>query len=288
MAAAPGEAPVSLRALLHSGDPDSQGSGHAGPRVVSGTIAVLGGKGGEGRTTLALALGLLLASQATRPLVTEVPARGTLAYRARCPQTAATTEQIALTGDTDRIWRTDGGLAVLPAPAHADASPDPDADPDAESGAGSDTHVQAMAATGATHPLTITDCVAGLHPATVAAIDEADLLVIAMNARSDSAAAAGSVLDWLRRTGRGHALARALLVITGARPGDPGLNIAQVTALVGPHVAQVLSVPWDAHLAAGAPLELDRLWPATRQALLDLASAATQQLTLPSQQGADQ
>jgi len=76
-----------------------------------------------------------------------------------------------------------------------------------------------------------------------------------------------------RRTGSfPHLVERTVVVISSARPGSSGVNLGQLVAHFDAQVRAVHVIPYDAHLAEGSEVDLDRMAPATRDAFVELAA----------------
>ncbi|WP_344547336.1 hypothetical protein [Actinomadura fulvescens] len=231
-----------------------------------GNIAVAGVKGGEGRTTLALLLGSALAGLYGGGVVAldVAPHGGTLAHRAGSPRYAASVldllGQPRPTGPRS-LWRVPGGLVVV----------------------GGDRRISQQTLTvggyralrrqlADRYPIVITDTAAGLvDPITTVVLARADLLVIPMSTRSDSAAMAGAAMDQVLARGHGALLKRSVVVVNAIRPGDPGIAPQRIAEQLQPIVQAVVCVPWDPHLAGGTAIDIRRLAAPTMQAYQSLA-----------------
>jgi MinD-like ATPase involved in chromosome partitioning or flagellar assembly len=61
-------------------------------------------------------------------------------------------------------------------------------------------------------------------------------------------------------------------VINSVRPKGGSVDLEKLAAHFGARTRGVCKIPFDTHLEEGAEIELDRLDPGTRLALLDVAA----------------
>lgn len=115
-----------------------------------------------------------------------------------------------------------------------------------------------------------------------AAVDAADVLVIPVLRAGDSLLEALALLEQLRETQHGHALARNAIVVRLAdgRPELPEVAARVDQLLEEAQVRAVLDVPYDPHVAARGTLTLAELATATRSALVTVAAAVVESLHL--------
>ena len=123
--------------------------------------------------------------------------------------------------------------------------------------------------------IVLTDCGTGLmHSAMYGVLGVADQLIIVSSGSIDGARSASATMDWLDAHGHGDAgpqLGGGDQLRAPRRPG--GVDLDRVAAHFAARCRAVVQIPFDAHLEEGAEVELDRLEPATRLALLELAAA---------------
>ena len=83
---------------------------------------------------------------------------------------------------------------------------------------------------------------------------------------------ASATLDWLEAHGYHELVARSVAVINSVRPKAGSVDLDKLAQHFGSRCRAVCRIPFDAHLEAGAEIELDRLSAHTRLALLELAA----------------
>lgn len=114
-----------------------------------------------------------------------------------------------------------------------------------------------------------------------AAVEAADVLVIPTLNAADTATKALELLDSLRAQG-GHAaqLARTavVLVLTDGRVEIPAVTEGVTQALAQAQVGQILSIPFDAHLAQRGEITLSQLHPDTYRAFVAAGAAVIRAL----------
>jgi len=238
-------------------------------------VAVVSLTGGSGRTTVALALGDVLSTERREPVAVldASPLLGSLASRAGGGGVVTTMGLLAQHQQYGRVgtpappaFRRPSGLSVI----------------------GSDNRAEARYVLGADgyrwlaelmprhYELTITDAPAGLaDPGGLvnAILPASDLLILTTTATTTSASMTLNALSWLVENGFRMLARRVVLVINAARPGDPGVGAETIAAYYRTRVHAVVTVPWDAHLAEGGPLDSAHLSAAARSAYLELGAA---------------
>ena len=80
-------------------------------------------------------------------------------------------------------------------------------------------------------------------------------------------------MDWLDAHGHGDLVRNSVAVINCVHRSAGGVDLDRVAAHFAARCRAVVQIPFDAHLEEGAEVELDRLEPPTRLALLELAAA---------------
>ena len=80
-------------------------------------------------------------------------------------------------------------------------------------------------------------------------------------------------MDWLDAHGHGELVRNSVAVINCVHRVGGGVDLDRVGAHFAARCRAVVQIPFDAHLEEGAEVELDRLEPSTRLALLELAAA---------------
>jgi MinD-like ATPase involved in chromosome partitioning or flagellar assembly len=100
-----------------------------------------------------------------------------------------------------------------------------------------------------------------------------DQLIIVSSGSLDGARSASATMDWLDAHGHGALVRNSVAVINCVHRAAGGVDLDRVAAHFAARCRSVIQIPFDAHLEEGAEVELDRLEPQTRLALLELAAA---------------
>ena len=236
-------------------------------------IALLSLKGGVGKTTITATLGATLASvRGDRVIAVDAnPDRGTLSQKVPL-ETAATVRHLLRDAEgigsySDVRHYTSQGPSRLEVLAS-------ESDPAVSEAFSSDDYTNTLAVLERFYSLVLTDCGTGmLHSAMSAVLQKADLLVIVSSGSVDGARSASATLDWLDAHGHQNLVSNAIAVINAVRPRSGKVDMRKVDDHFSRRCRTVLHVPFDPHLEEGAEIDLDRLKPATRDALVELAAA---------------
>jgi putative peptide zinc metalloprotease protein len=111
-----------------------------------------------------------------------------------------------------------------------------------------------------------------LNDATRGFIDLADQIVLVTQPNLDGSRVGSLTLDWLDEHGYGDLVKGSVTVINGVR--KRGLvELDRIDDHFRRRCREVVHVPWDGLLQAGAETALSELRPATQRAYLDLAAA---------------
>ncbi|CDO86021.1 hypothetical protein AWC29_28700 [Mycobacterium triplex] len=237
-------------------------------------IAVLGLKGGVGKTTVTVALGSIFAQvRRDRILAFDADAScGNLADRAGRQSGATIADLLAdkdLTHYNDVRAHTSANavnLEVLPAEDYSTAR---------RAFSEADWHY-ASDAVSRFYNLVLADCGAGLFdPVTRGVLSTASAAVIVTSASIDAVRQAAVAIDWLRNHGHQDLLNRACVVINHVSPGDTNIAVAELGRQFEQYVqpGRVIVLPWDKHIAAGTEIQLGLLEPAYKRKILELAAA---------------
>ncbi len=236
-------------------------------------IAVVSLKGGVGKTTIVMGLGLTLARVRTdRVVALEAnPDRGTLCDRLRL-ETAATVRDLLNERDQIRAYTDVRGYTTQPVPGLEVLTSD--RDPTMAAGFGADDYREVARVLERYYAVCITDCGTGLlHSAMAGVLALADQLVLVSTVCVDGARSASATLDWLRARQYGQ-LARDAVVVLSMVPrrGRTGLDPARLEQHFGARCRSVVRVPYDDRLAEGAEVDLGALHAGTADAFLELAA----------------
>lgn len=235
-------------------------------------IALLSLKGGVGKTTMTATLGATFASlRGDRVVAVDAnPDRGTLSQKIPL-ETSATVRH--LLRDAQRVRRytdvrayTSQGSSRLEVLAS-------EQDPAVSEAFSEDDYRRTVTLLEHFYNMVLTDCGTGLmHSAMYGVLGVADQLVVVSSGSIDGARSASATMDWLDAHGHGDLVAGAVAVINCVSRSAGGVDLDRVAAHFAGRCRAVVRIPFDAHLQEGAEVDLDRLEPRTRLALLELAA----------------
>ncbi|GDY29450.1 MinD/ParA family ATP-binding protein [Gandjariella thermophila] len=235
-------------------------------------IAMLSLKGGVGKTTTTASLGATFASlRGDRVIAVDAnPDRGTLAQKIPLETTATVRH---LLRDAKRITRySDVRAYTSQGPSRLEVLAS-EQDPAVSEAFSEDDYRRTVALLEHFYNIVLTDCGTGLmHSAMKGVLDLADSLIIVSSGSVDGARSASATVDWLDAHGYRDLVSRSVAVINSVRPRSGKVNLDRLAEHFAARCRAVCRVPFDPHLEEGAEIELDRLAPATRLALLELAA----------------
>jgi MinD-like ATPase involved in chromosome partitioning or flagellar assembly len=238
------------------------------------SIAVLSMKGGVGKTTVTVGLGVTFAAlRGDRVIAFDAnPDLGTLAQRGPI-ETRSTVRDLLLDNNISRYSDIRRHTSQGPSRLEILAS---ERDPAVSEGFSEAEYRTALYMLQRFYNIILTDCGTGLVHSTMAGIlDEADALVIVVSPAADAARSGLATLDWLKHHGYSHLVSDAIIVISSPRPGPMPVDIGKFTSNFLTHVRAVHRIPFDRHLAEGAEVSLDLMNRKTRQAFMGLAATIT-------------
>ncbi|GAA2397368.1 hypothetical protein GCM10010420_24100 [Streptomyces glaucosporus] len=235
-------------------------------------IAVISLKGGVGKTTTTTALGATLASERQDKVIAidANPDAGTLGRRVR-RETGATIRDLVTAipylhsyMDIRRFTsQAPSGLEILAN----------DVDPEISTTFDDEDYRRVIDVLGRQYPIILTDSGTGLlYSAMRGVLDLADQLIVISTPSVDGASSASTTLDWLSAHGYGALVQRSITVISGVRETGKMIKVDDIVAHFKTRCREVVVVPFDEHLAAGAELDLDMMRPKTREAYFNLAA----------------
>ncbi|MCI0384864.1 AAA family ATPase, partial [Streptomyces sp. CNQ085] len=235
-------------------------------------IAVISLKGGVGKTTTTTALGATLASERQDKVIAidANPDAGTLGRRVR-RETGATIRDLVTAipylnsyMDIRRFTsQAPSGLEILAN----------DVDPAISTTFNDEDYRRVIGVLGQQYPIILTDSGTGLlYSAMRGVLDLADQLIVISTPSVDGASSASTTLDWLSAHGYGDLVQRGITVISGVRETGKMIKVDDIVAHFRTRCRDVVVVPFDEHLAAGAELDLDMMRPRTREAYFNLAA----------------
>jgi MinD-like ATPase involved in chromosome partitioning or flagellar assembly len=239
-------------------------------------IALLSLKGGVGKTTITATLGATFASaRGDRVIAVDAnPDRGTLSQKVPL-ETPSTVRHLlrdaeGISSYSDVRHYTSQGPSRLEVLAS-------ESDPAVSEAFSSDDYKRTLEVLERFYSLVLTDCGTGmLHSAMSAVLNNADVLIVVSSGSVDGARSASATLDWLDAHGYQQLVTNSIAVINAVRPqsgrGGSRVDQSKVVDHFSRRCKAVLKVPFDPHLEEGAEISLDKLKPATRDALTELAA----------------
>ncbi|HEX9177237.1 MinD/ParA family ATP-binding protein [Mycobacterium sp.] len=235
-------------------------------------IALLSLKGGVGKTTITAALGGMFATiRGDRVVAVDAnPDRGTLSQKVPL-ETPATVRH--LLRDAEGIERySDIRSYTSQGPSRLEVLAS-ESDPAVSEAFSSADYTRTLDILERFYSLVLTDCGTGLmHSAMSAVLSKADVLVVISSGSVDGARSASATLDWLDAHGHQDMVRNSIAVINAVRPRSGKVDLHKVIDHFSRRCRAVRLVPFDPHLEAGAEIDLDRLRPETRDALIELAA----------------
>ncbi len=235
-------------------------------------IALLSLKGGVGKTTITATLGGTFASiRGDRVVAVDAnPDRGTLSQKVPL-ETPATVRH--LLRDAEGIERySDIRRYTSQGPSRLEVLAS-ESDPAVSEAFSAEDYAGALEVLERFYSLVLTDCGTGLmHSAMSAVLSKADTLIVVSSGSVDGARSASATLDWLDAHGHDELVRNSVCVINAVRPRSGKVDMRKVVDHFSRRCRAVLLVPFDPHLEEGAEIDLERLKPKTREALIELAA----------------
>jgi MinD-like ATPase involved in chromosome partitioning or flagellar assembly len=236
-------------------------------------IAMLSLKGGVGKTTVTATLGATFASlRGDRVIAVDAnPDRGTLSQKIPL-ETSATVRH--LLRDSQRVRRyTDVRAYTSQGPSRLEVLAS-EQDPAVSEAFSEQDYRRTVTLLEHFYNIVLTDCGTGLmHSAMYGVLGLADALVIVSSGSIDGARSASATMDWLDAHGHGELVANSVAVINSVRRSSGQVDLDRVAEHFAARCRKVVRIPYDSHLEEGAELDLDRVAPTTRLALLELAAS---------------
>lgn len=248
---------------------------------LSGTtryVPVLSRKGGVGKTTVTTLLGMGLAQlREDRIIALDAnPDRGTLSDRSpgRSVHTARHLVQNRFAVDT--FAKLSAYAAREGSRLHVLAS---DTDPRVAEAFDDADYRAVTDLLSKYYSIVLTDSGTGMvHTVMKGTLEKADAVVLVSGASVDEARLASETLSWLEAHGRTDLAQNAIVVINQSAGHGHGVKVEEIETHFRSRVATVVRLPHDPHLAEGSQVELDRLKPATRDAVMELAALVVDEL----------
>lgn len=241
-------------------------------------VPVLSRKGGVGKTTVTTLLGMALADlREDRVIAMDAnPDRGTLSDRS--PGRADFTARQLVKNRFDVNTFSELAAYVARDGSRLDVLAS-DTDP-AVAQAFDDADYRAVTdILSRYYSIVLTDSGTGMvHSVMKGTLEKADSVVLVSGGSVDEARLASETLSWLEAHGRRDLVARAIVVVNMSAGEGTLVNIEEIEEHFRSRVKSVLRLPYDRHLAEGSRVSLDRLKPATRMAVIELAALVVDEL----------
>ena len=235
-------------------------------------IALMSLKGGVGKTTITATLGGTFASiRGDRVIAVDAnPDRGTLSQKVPL-ETPATVRH--LLRDAEGVERySDVRRYTSQGPSRLEVLAS-ETDPAVSQAFSAEDYDRTLTVLERFYSLVLTDCGTGLmHSAMSSVLAKADTLIVVSSGSVDGARSASATLDWLDAHGHQDLVRRSVCVINAVRPRSGKVDMQKVVDHFSRRCRAVRLVPFDPHLEEGAEVELGRLKPKTREALIELAA----------------
>ncbi|MGO1948162.1 MAG: MinD/ParA family ATP-binding protein [Mycobacteriaceae bacterium] len=242
-------------------------------------IAVLSLKGGVGKTTTTVALGGMFASgRGDRVIAVDAnPDLGTLARRVvddAAEAATPTVRDLLNLPDASRYPQIRSCTSQASSRLEVIGS---DRDPAVSEAFSETDYRQAVDILQHHYNIILTDCGTGLmHSAMSGVLDLAHMLVLVTSPALDGARSAEATLDWLDHHGHGDLVANAVVVVSGAHPGQAAVDPEILASHFSARTRAVRGIPFDRHLSEGGVVDLDRLHPSTFRAYRELAATVAE------------
>lgn len=241
-------------------------------------VPVLTRKGGVGKTTITTLLGMALAdARDDRVIAIDAnPDRGTLAERVNA-QLRATVRSVVnqahdIHGFTDFsqfVSRDATRLDVLAS----------DTDPQISEAFNEGDYDVVADIAARYYSLVLTDCGTGIvHSVMRATLRRADSIVVVSGGSVDETKLASETLTWLEANGYGDLVENAVVALNTATQGTNMVKLDEVEAHFRSRVREIVRIPYDPQLAAGAVVSYKDLKPLTKCAARCLAALVVEGL----------
>ncbi|WP_309082025.1 hypothetical protein [Zhihengliuella sp.] len=241
-------------------------------------VTVLSRKGGVGKTTVTTLLGMALADvREDRVIALDAnPDRGTLSDRSPGGTRYTARHLVQNRFMIDSFSKFAQYSAREGSRLHVLAS---DTDPNVAQ-AFDDADYRAVTDLASKfYSIVLTDSGTGMvHSVMKGSLEKSDVVVLVSGGSVDEARLASETLSWLEAHGRTDLAEKAIVVINQSAGLSRGVNVDEIEAHFASRVEHVVRLPFDPHLAEGSQVDIERLKPATRDAVMDLASLVVDQL----------
>lgn len=243
------------------------GSGHH-------RVAIVSMKGGVGKTTTTVTLGLMLASlRSDRIIALDAnPDRGTLADKLTTQPRTSIRDLLDHRLSIERYADVRGFTAQTASRLEVLTS---DQNPATAAAFSEADYRSACGVLERFYSVCLTDCGTGLmHSAMTGALGLADQIILVTTPAVDSARSAGATIDWLTAHGHEDLAAGAVVVLNALRrAAGHRIDMDVLAEQFAARCRAVVRIPYDPYLDQGASVELDQLARETSDAFLQLAAA---------------
>lgn len=241
-------------------------------------VPVLSRKGGVGKTTVTTLLGMALADiREDRIIAMDAnPDRGTLSDRSPGKADFTARQLVQNRFMVDSFAQLSSYVAREGSRLHVLAS---DTDP-AIAQAFDDADYRAVTdILGRYYSIVLTDSGTGMvHSVMKGTLEKADAVVLVSGGSVDEARLASETLSWLEAHGRHDLVAKAIVVVNMSSGNRTEVNVHEIEEHFRSRVSTVVRIPYDRHLAEGSRVDLAKLQPKTRDAVVELAALVVDQL----------
>ena len=241
-------------------------------------VPVLSRKGGVGKTTVTTLLGMALADiREDRIIAMDAnPDRGTLSDRSPGKAEFTARQLVQNRFMVDSFAQLSSYVARDGSRLHVLAS---DTDP-AVAQAFDDADYRAVTdILGRYYSIVLTDSGTGMvHSVMKGTLEKADAVVLVSGGSVDEARLASETLSWLEAHGRHDLVAKAIVVVNMSSGNRTEVNVNEIEEHFRSRVSTVVRIPYDRHLAEGSRVDLSKLQPRTRDAVVELAALVVDQL----------
>lgn len=237
-------------------------------------IPVLTRKGGVGKTTVSVLLGMAIAAaREDRVIAIDAnPDRGTLGERVGRRQRATVRDVVAHARSITEPGQLEDYVSSDPATGLDVLASDTDPLLAVAFEEG-DYRVLADIVE-RDYAVVVTDCGTGVVLSVMRAVlARADAVVVVSGGSVDEARLASETLTWLEANGHAELVRNGVVAINTATPATSLAKLEEIEAHFAARVREVVTLPYDPHLAAGSVVDFAGLLPDTRIAARELAAA---------------
>lgn len=241
-------------------------------------VPVLSRKGGVGKTTVTMLLGMALAdARDDRIIAVDAnPDRGTLAERIARSSGKTVRDLVKARGDV--VGYNDLSAIVARDETRLDVLAS-DSDPRVSEAFSDRDYLDVASLAAHYYSIVLTDTGTGIvHSVMGATLDLADQIVVVSGLSVDEARLASETLTWLEMNGYSEQVRSAVVVLNASRPGTPLVRLEELESHFRTRVRTVVRVPYDLHIAAGSAISFRDLQPATRLAAREVAASVVEGL----------